>query len=78
MDYGSETTGYIWTVNSGMIYIYIYIFFGIIAKLTHIFFYVYLNFLPVLNIVNSLKITKTLMYLVQTIMRYKKKNWMQG
>ena len=54
-------------------------FFGIISKLTHIFFfYAYLNFLTVLNIVNSLKITKTLMYSVLTKMRYKKQNWMQG
>ena len=29
MDYGSETTGYVWTINSSMIF-----FFGIIAKLT--------------------------------------------
>ena len=40
--------------------------FGIIAKLTHIFLYVNLNFLPVLRIVNSLKITKTFMYSVLT------------
>ena len=73
MDYGSETTGYIWIINSGMIF-----FFGIIAKLTHIFFYVCLNFLPVLNIVNSLIITKTLMYSVLRKMRYLKQNWMQG
>ena len=54
-------------------------FFGIISKPTHIFFfYVYVNFLPVLHIVNSLKITKTLMHLVLTKMRYKKQNWMQG
>ena len=33
MDYGSETTGYIWTINSGMNFLG-----GIIAKLTHIFF----------------------------------------
>ena len=45
---------------------------------TYIFFYVYVNFLPVLHIVNSLKITKTLMYSVLTKMRYKKQNWMQG
>ena len=70
MDYGSETKGYIWTITSSMI------FFGMIAKLTHLFFYVYLNFLPVLHIVNSLKITKTLMYSVLTKMRYKKQNWM--
>ena len=74
MDYGSETMGYIWTINSGMTF-----FFGIIAKLTYIFFlYVYLNFLPVLHIVNSLKITKTLVYSVLTKIRYKKQNWMQG
>ena len=45
---------------------------------THIFFYVYVNFLPVLHIVNSLKITKTLVYSVLTKIRYKKQNWMQG
>ena len=45
---------------------------------TYIFFYVYVNFFPVLHIVNSLKITKTLMYSVLTKMRYKKQNWMQG
>ena len=45
---------------------------------TYIFFYVYVNFLPVLHIVNSLKITKTLMYSVLSKMRYKKQNWMQG
>ena len=33
MDYGSETMGYIWTINSGMNF-----FFGVIAKLTQIFF----------------------------------------
>ena len=54
-------------------------FFGHNCKAnTHIFFYVYLNFLPVLHIVNSLKITKTLMYSVLTKTRYKKQNWMQG
>ena len=35
---------------------------------THIFFHVYVNFLPVLHIVNSLKITKTLIYSVLTKM----------
>ena len=74
VDYGSETTGYIWTINSGMNF-----FFWHNCKAnTHIFLYVYLNFLPVLHIVNSLKITKTLMYSVLTKMRYKKQNWMQG
>ena len=74
MDYGSETMGYIWTINSGMTF-----FFWHNCKAdTHIFFYVYLNFLPVLHIVNSLKITKTLVYSVLTKMRYKKQNWMQG
>ena len=62
VDYGSETTGYIWTINSGMNF-----FFWQNCKAnTHIFLYVYLNFLPVLHIVNSLKITKTLMYSVLT------------
>ena len=62
VDYGSETTGYIWTINSGMNF-----FFWHNCKAnTHIFLYVYLNFLPVLHIVNSLKITKTLMYSVLT------------
>ena len=45
---------------------------------THIFFYVYFNFLPVLHIVNSLKITKTRMYSVVTKMRFKKQNSMLG
>ena len=62
VDYGSETTGYIWTINSGMNF-----FFWHNCKAnTHIFLYVYLNFVPVLHIVNSLKITKTLMYSVLT------------
>ena len=62
VDYGSETTGYIWTINTGMNF-----FFWHNCKAnTHIFLYVYLNFLPVLHIVNSLKITKTLMYSVLT------------
>ena len=74
---GLRTTGYglwirnyglIWTINSGMIFLFWHNF----KANTHIFFYVYLNFLPVLNIVNSLKITKTLMYSVLTKMRYKK------
>ena len=73
MDYGSETMDYIWTINSGMIF-----FWHNCKANTHIFFHVYLNFLPVLHIVNSLKITKTLMYSVVTKMRYKKQNWMQG
>ena len=67
MDYGSETTGYIRTI----IQRHDFFFFGgggIIAKLTHIFFHVYLNFLPVLHIVNSPKITKTFMYSVLTKM----------
>ena len=66
--------GLIWTINSGMIFL----FWHNCKANTNIFFYVYLNFLPVLNIVNSLKITKTLMYSVLTKMRYKKQNWMQG
>ena len=56
MDDGSGTTGYIWTIYRGMTF-----FFGIIAKLTHIFFsmstLIFFLFLP---IVNFLKITKTL------------------
>ena len=58
MDYGSETMGYIWTINSGMTFL----FWHNCKADTRIFFYVYLNFLPVLHIVNSLKITKTLVY----------------
>ena len=73
VDYGSETTGYIWTINSGMIF-----FWHNFKANTDIFFYVCLNFLSVLHIVNSLKITKTLRYLVVTKMRYKKQKWMQG
>ena len=73
MDYGSETMGYIWTIDSGMIF-----FWPNCKANTQFFFYVYLNFLPVLHIVNSLKITKTLMYSVLTKMRYKKQNWMLG
>ena len=73
VDYGSETTGYIWTINSGMNF-----FFWHNCKAnTHIFLYVYFNFLPVLHIVNSPKITKTLMYSVLT-KGIKKQNWMQG
>ena len=66
MDYGSETMGYIWTINSGMIFL------GIIAKLTHIFF------LCLPSYCKFSEITKTLMYSVLTKMRYKKQNWMQG
>ena len=54
MDYGSGTTGYIWTKNSGMSFFF---FFGISAKLTHIFSHIYLNFLQDLHILNSLEIT---------------------
>ena len=80
---GLWTTGYglwirnyglIWTINSGMIFLFWHNF----KANTQIFFFVYLNFLPVLHIVNSLKITKTLIYSVLTKMRYKRQNWMQG
>ena len=51
MDYRSGTTGCIWRINSGIIFF----FFCIIAKLTHIFSHVYLNFPQVLHVVNSLE-----------------------
>ena len=41
-------------------WVFFFFFLDIFAKLVHIFFQLYLNFLQVLHVVNSLKITKTL------------------
>ena len=55
MDKGSGTMDCIGIINSGMFF-----FFGICKATTHISFHIHLNFLQVLHIMNSLKITKTL------------------
>ena len=77
MDYGSGTTGCIWTVNSGNFFIFLFFFFlggggGHNCKAN-----TNINFLKILHIVNFLKITETLIHYQQKS-SIKKQNWIQG